>query len=71
MLLFGIAFVLYFFKCNVWLDLVPFVQFKNVKSTHGGVLLLVLKVTFLNGCFSRVLNCSNGTKSRKTSQMFS
>ena len=40
-------------------DLVPFVQFKNVKNTHGGVLLLVkwqaflLKVTFLHGCFSR------------------
>ena len=42
---------------------------KNVKNTHGGVLLFVklqaLKVTFLHGCFSRFLNCANGTKSRK------
>ena len=29
MLLFGTAFVLYFFKCDVLLDLVPFVQFKK------------------------------------------
>ena len=26
---------------DVFRDLVPFVQFKNVKNTHGGVLLLV------------------------------
>ena len=30
-------------------DLVPFVQLKNVKNTHGGV----LKVKLLHGCFSR------------------
>ena len=46
---------------------------KNVKNTHGGVLLLVklqalLKVTLLHGSFSRFLNCTNGTKSHKTSQ---
>ena len=34
-------------------DLVPLVQFKNVKNTDG--------------CFSHVLNRTNGTKSRKTS----
>ena len=28
-----------------------------------------LKVTFLHGCFSRFLNCTNGTKSRKTSHI--
>ena len=27
--------------CDTLRDLVPFVQFKNVKNTHGGVLLLV------------------------------
>ena len=45
---------------DVFRDLVPFVQFKNVKNTHGGVLLLVNlqakslslpKVTLLHGCF--------------------
>ena len=29
----------------------------------------LLKLTLLHGCFS-VLNCTNGTKSRKTSQLF-
>ena len=49
---------------------------KNVKSTHGGVLLLVkkpatlLKLALLHGCFSRFLNCTNGTKSRKASHIF-
>ena len=62
-------------------DLVPFAPFRNVKNSHGGVLLLVkllakkpatlLKVTFLHGCFSYFLNCTNGTKSRKTSQVSS
>ena len=54
------------FWCDVLRDLVPFVQIKNVKNTHGGVLLL-LKVTLLHGCFSRFLNCTNSNKSRKTS----
>ena len=40
-------------------DLVAFVQFKNVKDTHGGVLILIL----LHECFSRLLNCTNATKS--------
>ena len=45
---------------------------KNVKSTHGGVLLLVslqltlLKVALLHRCFSRFLNCTNGTQSCNT-----
>ena len=29
----------------------------------------LLKVTLFDGCFSRFLNCANGTKSRKTSHM--
>ena len=36
-------------------DLVPFLQFKNVKNTHGGVLRLVklqAVATLLPGCFS-------------------
>ena len=39
---------------------------KNVKNTHGGVLLLV---ALLHGCFLRFLNCTNVTKSRNTSQI--
>ena len=41
-------------------------NFKKVKNTHGGV---TLKVTFFHGCFSGFLNCTNGTKSRKTSHI--
>ena len=60
--------------CTALSDMVPFVQLKNVKSKHGGLLLLlkfrlqsatVLKVTLLYGCFSHLLNCTNGTKLRK------
>ena len=29
------------YKCGVMRDLVPFVQFKKRKKTHGGVFLLV------------------------------
>ena len=29
----------------------------------------LLKVTLLHGCFSRFLNCANGTKLRKASQI--
>ena len=53
--------------CDVLHDLVPFVQLENVKNTHGEMLLLLLKVTLFHGCFSRYLNCTNGTKSRKAS----
>ena len=44
-------------------------NFKNVKNIHRGVLLLALKVTLLNGCFSRFLNCTNDTKSRNASHI--
>ena len=47
----------------------PFYSLKNMRSTHGEVLLLVtatlLKITLLHGCFSGLLNCANGTKSRR------
>ena len=64
-------------KCDGSRKLVPFVQFKNVK-THGGVLLLVrLQASASNftksitalWVFSLVLDCTNGTKSRNASQI--
>ena len=56
--------------CAIWYHLC---NLKNLKNTHGGVLLIVelqakewnfTKVTLLHGCFSRFLNCTNATKSR-------
>ena len=38
-------------------------NFKNVKNTHAGLLLL-LTVTLYHGCFSRSLNCANDAKSK-------
>ena len=56
--------------CDALRDFVPFVySLKNVENTHGGVLILVLKVTLLHGCFSHFLNCTNGTKSRNASHI--
>ena len=47
--------------CVIWY---PLYNLKNVKKTRPSV-------TFNKvGCFSRFLNCTNGTKSRKTSQIF-
>ena len=50
---------------------------KNVKNTYEGVLIFasflpvtLLKVTLHYECFSCFLNCTNGTKSRNTSQLF-
>ena len=60
--------------CDVLRDLVHLFNFKNVKNIHGGLLLLVklqvsvcnlLKVTLVHGCFSRFLNGTNCSKSRK------
>ena len=50
-------------RCAIWYH---FYNLKNVKSTHGGVLILVklLKLTLLHGYFSRFLSCTNGKKSR-------
>ena len=56
--------------CDELRDLVTFVQFKNVKNTHGRVLLLVLKAALLHGWFLRSLIFTNGTRSRKTSHIF-
>ena len=53
-------------RCAIWYYSY---NLKNVKNTHGRVLLLVLKVTFLYGCFSRFLNCTNGIKSRNAPHM--
>ena len=56
--------------CDALRDFVPFVySLKNVENTHGGVLILVLKVTLLHGCFSHFLNCTNGTKLRNASHV--
>ena len=63
-------------RCAIWYHMY---NFKNVKNTQGGVILLVkleaqpatlLKVTLFDGYFSRFLNCTNGTKSRKTSHIY-
>ena len=43
-------------------------KFTNIKSNHQGVLLWV-KVTLLCEYFSRLLNCTNGTKPPKVSHM--
>ena len=61
--------------CSIWYHLY---NLKNVKNTLGGVLFLVKlqaktcnfsTLTLLHGCFSSVLNCTNGTKSRKVSHI--
>ena len=54
--------------CTIWYYLY---NLKNMKNTHGGVLLLatLLKVTLFYGCFLRFLNCTNGTKSRNASHI--
>ena len=54
--------------CAIWYIMY---NLKNVRNTHGGVLLLIklqakpatlLKAILLHGCFSRFLNCTNCTK---------
>ena len=58
--------------CAIWCHLY---NLKNVKNNNGEMLLLVaglkpatlLNVALLHGCFSSFLNCTNGTKLRKTS----
>ena len=59
-----------FNKCDASRDLAPFLQFKKHEThpwrsvTFSKVTGFSLKVTFLHGCFSRFLDCTNGTKSR-------
>ena len=50
--------------CAIWCHLY---NLKNVKNTHGGVLLI--KVTLLHGTFWRFLNYTNGNKSHQASRM--
>ena len=54
------------FKCDVLCDLVPFVQFKKHEK-HSWRSVIFSKVTLIHGCFSRFLNCANGTKMLKAS----
>ena len=59
-------------RCAIWYHLY---NLKNLKNTHGGVLILVklqaeaLKLTLLHWCFSRFLNCTNGNKLRNAPQI--
>ena len=54
-------------------DLVPFLQFKKREKQPWRIVtfsnftksVTLLKVTLLHGCFSRFLNCTKDTKSRK------
>ena len=46
--------------CDALRDLVPFEQFKK-REKHPW---RSAKLTLVRGCFSRFLNCTNGTKSR-------
>ena len=50
--------------CDALRDLVQSVQFKRPWRS------VTSKVTLLHGCFSRFLNCTNGTKSSKTSHIY-
>ena len=59
--------------CDALHDLVPFPQFKKRekhlwRSVNFSKVDL-LKLTFLHRCFSRFLNCVNGTKSRNASHV--
>ena len=63
-------FCIYMWCCSIWYHLY---NLKNLKNTHGGVLLLVkLQTSACNftksnappWVFSRFLNCTNSTKSR-------
>ena len=42
---------------------------ENIKNTHGDVLLLVIKVLLLHGCFARFINLANDTKLQKASHI--
>ena len=52
-------YLIFVVRCAIWYHSY---NKKNVKNTHGGVLLL--EVTLLHGFFSRFLNCTYGTKLR-------
>ena len=70
---FGIALVIelkYVMRCTIRYHLY---NFKNLKNTHGGVLILaatLLKLTLLHRCFSRFLNCTNCIKLRNAPNIY-
>ena len=72
--LFGLTFFLLVCDvCTIWYYLY---NLKHVKNTHRVLLLVklqatVLKVTFLHGCFSRFLDCTNVSTWSKTSHTLS
>ena len=53
----------YVMLCAIWYHLH---LLKTVKNTHGGKKIIL---SLLHGCFSRFLNCTNGTKLRKASHI--
>ena len=55
-----------YFQSNALRNLAPFVQFKK-REKHRKACNFI-KSYILHGCFSRFLNCTNGTKSRNASQ---
>ena len=57
------------YNCDALRDLVPFVQFKKRKKHPWMKPATFLKLTLLLGCFSRFLNCTNGTKLRNAPQL--
>ena len=66
--------------CGALRDLAPFEQFKkreeypwrsvNFSTVAGLKSATLLNLTLLHGCFSRFLNCTNGTKLRNASHLF-
>ena len=54
---------------NALHEVVPFVQFKRTKKHTWWKIATLLKVTLLHGCYSCFLNCSNGAKLHKASQI--
>ena len=56
--------------CDALRNLVTFVQFKKREKHPRFQPATLLKVT-LRGCFSRFLNCANGTKSFNVPYLFS
>ena len=51
--------------CAIWYHLY---NLKNVKKNPWRSVTFT-KVTLFHGCFSRFVNCTNGTKSRNASHM--
>ena len=49
--------------CDTWFDLVLFTHHKKRKNPH----VALLKVTVFCVCFSRFLNCTNGSKTQLVS----